>query len=172
MRKGLCPYCKKIIPSSAKRCMHCGEMINIKSFSETRRMACPMSNVKRDYPGAYTCSWLFNILGSICVLLSVFLHWAYGILTVVFLVINQAVFNRKLRNHWVTLMLEYGYAALSGDEKSKLNDEMAADNAHNPNPASTITSPATEIKKYKELLDVGAITQDEFDAKKRQLLGL
>lgn len=29
-----------------------------------------------------------------------------------------------------------------------------------------------EIKKYKELLDAGVITQDEFDAKKKQLLGL
>ena len=29
-----------------------------------------------------------------------------------------------------------------------------------------------EIKKYKELLDMGAITQEEFDAKKKQLLGL
>lgn len=33
-------------------------------------------------------------------------------------------------------------------------------------------SPADEIKKYKELLDIGAITQEEFDAKKKELLGL
>lgn len=31
---------------------------------------------------------------------------------------------------------------------------------------------ADEIKKFKELLDTGAITQEEFDAKKKQLLGL
>lgn len=29
-----------------------------------------------------------------------------------------------------------------------------------------------ELKKYKELLDIGAITQEEFDAKKKELLGL
>ena len=29
-----------------------------------------------------------------------------------------------------------------------------------------------EIKKFKELLDMGAITREEFDAKKKQLLGL
>lgn len=29
-----------------------------------------------------------------------------------------------------------------------------------------------EIKKYKELLDTGIITQEEFDAKKRQLMGI
>ncbi len=33
-------------------------------------------------------------------------------------------------------------------------------------------SAADELKKYKELLDMGALTQEEFDAKKKQLLGL
>jgi hypothetical protein len=31
---------------------------------------------------------------------------------------------------------------------------------------------ADELKKFKELLDIGIITQEEFDAKKKQLLGL
>lgn len=42
-------------------------------------------------------------------------------------------------------------------------------------PASGIIqqlSPAEEIKKFKDLLELGAITQEEFDAKKKQLLGL
>ena len=33
-------------------------------------------------------------------------------------------------------------------------------------------SSADELKKFKELLDLGVITQAEFDAKKKQLLGL
>ena len=33
-------------------------------------------------------------------------------------------------------------------------------------------SSADELKKYKDLLESGAITQEEFDAKKKQLLGL
>ena len=33
-------------------------------------------------------------------------------------------------------------------------------------------SPADELKKFKELLDAGIITQDEFDAKKKELLGI
>ena len=33
-------------------------------------------------------------------------------------------------------------------------------------------SPAEELKKMKELLDMGIISQEEFDAKKKQLLGL
>ena len=44
--------------------------------------------------------------------------------------------------------------------------------------ASTMIKPeipqsnADELKKYKDLLDAGIITQEEFDAKKKQLLGL
>ena len=34
------------------------------------------------------------------------------------------------------------------------------------------TSPAEELKKMKELLDMGIITKEEFDEKKKQLLGL
>ena len=34
------------------------------------------------------------------------------------------------------------------------------------------SSNVDELKKYKELLDMGVITQEEFDAKKKQLLGL
>jgi hypothetical protein len=33
-------------------------------------------------------------------------------------------------------------------------------------------SAADELKKFKELLDAGVLTQEEFDAKKKQLLGL
>ncbi|MBO5223231.1 MAG: SHOCT domain-containing protein [Clostridia bacterium] len=49
-------------------------------------------------------------------------------------------------------------------------------NAPQPAPQSTpqvaALSPAEELKKFKELLDMGVITQEEFDAKKKALLGL
>lgn len=43
-----------------------------------------------------------------------------------------------------------------------------------PSPAveTAGTSAVEEIKKYKELLDAGIITEDEFSAKKKQLLGI
>ena len=34
------------------------------------------------------------------------------------------------------------------------------------------TSPADELIKYKQLLDMGALTQEEFDKKKKELLNL
>ena len=41
-----------------------------------------------------------------------------------------------------------------------------------PAAAGTQTDAANALLRFKELLDVGAITQEEFDAKKRQLLGV
>ncbi|WP_342512300.1 SHOCT domain-containing protein [Sporosarcina sp. FSL K6-1522] len=47
--------------------------------------------------------------------------------------------------------------------------EAPASNSRNDNAAG---SAADEIKKFKELLDDGILTQEEFDAKKKELLGL
>lgn len=48
-------------------------------------------------------------------------------------------------------------------------EEMSKANTTTAQPAF---SAADEIMKFKQLLDMGAITQEEFDAKKKQLLGL
>lgn len=47
--------------------------------------------------------------------------------------------------------------------------EAPASNSRNDNVAG---SAADEIKKFKELLDDGILTQEEFDAKKKELLGI
>ena len=53
--------------------------------------------------------------------------------------------------------------------------EQEANGAHETQSAPVNSAPALsaadEIKKYKELLDIGAITQEEFDKKKKELLG-
>lgn len=41
-----------------------------------------------------------------------------------------------------------------------------------PSSAANQVSSADELKKFKELLDAGAISQEEYDSKKKQLLGL
>lgn len=45
-------------------------------------------------------------------------------------------------------------------------DEVTLDDA------APVADVVTEIKRYKELLDIGAITEEEFAKKKQQLLGL
>lgn len=53
-----------------------------------------------------------------------------------------------------------------------LSDLLKERQGQTVNASSSHTGNADELKKYKELLDSGVITQDEFEAKKKQLLGL
>jgi len=52
----------------------------------------------------------------------------------------------------------------------KIKEAKTGKNA--PQVITQQTSSADELKKFKELLDSGIITQEEFDTKKKQLLGL
>lgn len=78
------------------------------------------------------------------------------------------------------------YETASGEMRALANNLMAVLNPDAPErqagpqaaPASAaaesrpVTDPVAEIQRYKELLDSGVITEDEFSAKKRQLLGI
>lgn len=55
----------------------------------------------------------------------------------------------------------------------KLTDVMKENKTQGNAPlVMYLVSPADELKKFKELLDLDVITQEEFDIKKKQLLGL
>lgn len=86
-----------------------------------------------------------------------------------------------------TRMDMYGQQSQAEAEKSKVVDYTRCPSCRSTNltrladgeqntpvesTGNTATSAIDEIKKYKELLDMGIITQEEFDAKKKQLLGL
>ena len=72
----------------------------------------------------------------------------------------------------------FSYKRANEYTKSLYMDINAAMNKFQSAPQETSTviqaplSSADELKKYKELLDAGIITQAEFDEKKKQLLGL
>ena len=59
---------------------------------------------------------------------------------------------------------------ITKEELDKINENESKSPASEP--TSAPTSNLDEIKKLKELLDLGAITEEEFDTKKKQLLGL
>lgn len=54
--------------------------------------------------------------------------------------------------------------------KEEYQNELQAKNT--PQANTPAASPADELLKFKSLLDSGVITQEEFEAKKKQLLGL
>ena len=77
---------------------------------------------------------------------------------------NAVVFNKKDN---IKLMEEiYNFV------ERRISEEKQAKRAPVGTVIQQATSPAEELKKMKELLDMDIITQEEFDAKKKQLLGL
>lgn len=60
----------------------------------------------------------------------------------------------------------------STDVKALSKEEWEAETTKQAQTAAPAVSSADELKKFKDLLDSGVITQEEFDAKKKQLLGL
>ena len=65
--------------------------------------------------------------------------------------------------------------------KETVDEEVAADEEQRPaveekkaavKEQNAADSTIVQLKKFKELLDMGIVTQEEFDAKKKQLLGL
>ena len=71
-----------------------------------------------------------------------------------------------------TTVLRDTWRGYSEDRKTKTKAEFA--NGQHMRNADVVNhfNSADELKKFKELLDMGAINQEEFDAKKKQLLGL
>ena len=74
------------------------------------------------------------------------------------------------------------FGSYSAEVREKLSNDIQIiidnyESDHASNTSRNITnvvqkSPAEQIKEFKELLDSGIITQDEFNEKKKQLLGL
>jgi hypothetical protein len=67
------------------------------------------------------------------------------------------LFNLFLGWTFVMWIISLVWACKRAEEKLLLEDNISS---------------ADEIKKYKDLLDAGAITKEEFEAKKEQLLNL
>ncbi|MFF2889169.1 SHOCT domain-containing protein [Paenibacillus sp. NPDC057967] len=76
---------------------------------------------------------------------------------------------KSVRDENALLISPFGGKKAS-EFKALVEKQMAI--VHSKPNGVTSLSTADEIKKYKELLESDIITQEEFDAKKKQLLGL
>lgn len=56
--------------------------------------------------------------------------------------------------------------------RTKQETQNEAKMCEHANKYDQVSGIADELKKFKELLDSGAITQEEFNLKKKQILGL
>ncbi len=84
--------------------------------------------------------------------------------------------NNKNSNFWAENSFTFDPSVVSNEKmeevanyvKRRVDEIKSGENRV----VTNAVSPAEELKKMKELLDMGIITQEEFDAKKKQLLGL
>ena len=91
--------------------------------------------------------------------------------------INDITFNSGLALGTITIdTIREKFSVCMGKQSAKKVNEEIHVVLDSLKRISTDTnekvSAADEIKKYKELLDLGAITQEEYDFKKKQLLGM
>lgn len=73
--------------------------------------------------------------------------------------------GNKVNMKWISI----------GDINSFVNyvkEKMEAKNHNNIEQNQSLTSPIQKVKELKELLDMEIITKDEFEKKKKELLGL
>ena len=81
--------------------------------------------------------------------------------------------NNQTANDQLSRIVDYTKCPKCGSKDIVDATDEDIERSKNPQPAVVQqVSAADEIKKFKELLDLGVITQEEFDAKKKQLLGL
>ena len=93
----------------------------------------------------------------------------------------SAVAKRTQKKNGVLMLstssgkISFGFYTLAKlDEVHQAVSQLISERQNNKGNVTVVNnaSNADELKKYKDLLDAGIITQEEFDAKKKQLLGL
>lgn len=87
---------------------------------------------------------------------------------------KKGVFDAVSDENTITLKNKPNIIKEAKETVDFLNKKIreAKTGAHTAQTVIQQNSAADELKKFKELLDSGIITQEEFDAKKKQLLGL
>ena len=95
------------------------------------------------------------------------LYWGLGLVTAAILgLIPANIAKRKGYSFGIWWLYGWMLFIFAIIHVSFLKDK------NDPREASGTPSAADEIKKYKELLDSGAITKEEYEIKKNQLLGI
>ena len=133
-----------------------------------------------------TATWLMALTDQRIILLN--RHFLIGTEQIEIPLTSVNSIARQSRILFSSISIMHGSGGIIIDNVSKGCDKAFVDKANNAieeaKNASTNRivsaiensyrnySPADELKKYKELLDIGAITPAEFNAKKKQLLNL
>ena len=107
-------------------------------------------------------------------LLSIFAFFSFATMLELSSNMKEGYFNifNYTNLSWTVLGILAAVFFLAFVKRSKLFNRKDIVKVEISNQQHVPVSNADELKKYKELLDSGVISQEEFDAKKKQLLGL
>lgn len=146
MSQGRCPTCKKAVDSSASVCMHCSSKLSIDKIPNAYR---PSANVlNAGCGGIYVLEGILDISGVLLVLL---LGQLFGLILFAFGIACGFWRSSIQRKN----ALEYYYnQTLDKNDSSRLPLEKEIE----------------ALKELKHLLDMGVLTEDEFQLKKNNLL--
>lgn len=86
--------------------------------------------------------------------------------------ILSSIDSQRAENKLNTMRDYFSCPKCKSTKLKRISEEELNQIKENKNASTSTVSSADELKKFKELLDIGVITQEEFDAKKKQLLGL
>lgn len=85
---------------------------------------------------------------------------------------NPVLYLDLVKEKLSTSTSEYGYLFDSAQQILAKLQSLSSDSSQEDAPSPKALSEADEILKFKKLADAGVITAEEFEAKKKQLLGL
>lgn len=180
-----CPFCKGLISDSSTQCMKCGRAITetpsiwsdivLRTNDGRDELRMTEHSLSINASGRRTEIPLGQIIG-ITIVREPASHSFPGAIEIKLAGTGDAIVQ-------VTPFLAVGgsncirfqHGIAYKDAAYKLQKHLVAYQTKPAIPvpqAAPATSAADEIRKYKELLDMCAITQEEFDAKKKQLLNL
>ncbi|MBM6413549.1 SHOCT domain-containing protein [Lacticaseibacillus paracasei] len=83
----------------------------------------------------------------------------------------QIILLTKTRDYQRLMSFHVNMEVINKDDSDD-HSESSSRTSANPKTDTSSSSPVEEIRKYKQLLDDGIITAEEFSTKKKQLLGL
>lgn len=180
-----CPFCKGLISDSSTQCMKCGRAITetlsiwndivLRTNDGRDELRMTEHSLSINTSGRRTEIPLSQII-SITIVREPASHSFPGAIEIKLAGTGDSIVH-------VTPFLSVGgsncvrfqHGIAYKDEAYRLQKHLVSYQAKTVIPAPQVThapSAADEIRKYKELLDMGAISQTEFDAKKKQLLNL
>ena len=147
MNHGRCPACKQTVVSNTSVCMHCGNKLSVNMIPDEYRP--PTNILNAGCGGIYVLEGILDVGGVLLVLL-----------------LGQIIFGLIL----LALGIACGFWRASVQRKNALEYYYAQTSTEGDKILSPSVNEIEAIKELKHLLDLGVITEEEFQNKKKKLL--